>query len=62
MHEGSVEVFAVVADPETGSAVRVYLEERLDTTDPAELGKMVARKLIEAGAGPLLEAATGVSQ
>jgi hydroxymethylbilane synthase len=60
--EGSVEVFAVVATPETGAAVRVYLKERLDGVDPAELGKTVAQKLIEAGAGPLLEAFSGVSK
>ncbi len=57
----SVEVFAVVAAPETGTAVRVYLQRRLDS-DPTELGKTVAQKLIEAGAGPLLEAVNGVSQ
>jgi hypothetical protein len=38
------------------------LEERLDSVDPIELGKTVAKKLIEAGAGPLLEAVSGVSQ
>jgi hydroxymethylbilane synthase len=61
-NEGAVEVFAVVAAPETGAAVRVYLEERLDSVDPVELGAAVAQKLIEAGAGPLLEAVSGVSQ
>jgi hydroxymethylbilane synthase len=59
---GSVEVFAVVAVPETGAAVRVYLEAGLDSVDPAEFGKTVAQKLIEAGAGPLLEAVSGVSK
>jgi hydroxymethylbilane synthase len=59
---GAVEVFAVVATPETGAAVRVYLKERLDSVDPAELGRTVAKKLIEAGAGPLLEAVSGLSQ
>jgi hydroxymethylbilane synthase len=58
----SVEIFAVVATPDTGAAVRVYLRERLDSIDPRELGKMVAEKLDAAGAGPLLEAASGVSQ
>ena len=57
----SVEVFAVVAAPETGTAVRVYLQERRDS-DPSELGKTVAQKLIEAGAGPLLVAVSGVSK
>jgi hydroxymethylbilane synthase len=59
---GSVEVFAVVAAPETGVAIRAYLKERLDPVDPVELGKLVSQKLIEAGAGPLLEAVSGVSQ
>jgi hydroxymethylbilane synthase len=58
----SVEIFAVVAAPDTGAAVRVYLRKRLDSIDPRELGKMVAEKLDAAGAGPLLEAASGVSQ
>jgi hydroxymethylbilane synthase len=54
-----VEVFAVVAAPETGLAVRVfYCVPRADA-DPTALGRLVARKLIEAGAGPLLEAAGG---
>jgi hydroxymethylbilane synthase len=57
-----IEVFAVVADPETGSAVRVYLQERLDLVDPMALGKTVAQRLIDAGAGPLLEAVGGVSK
>jgi hydroxymethylbilane synthase len=60
--EGMVEVFAVVAAPETGAAVRVYLKESLDSVDPTELGRTVAQKLIEAGAGPLLEAVSGVSK
>jgi hydroxymethylbilane synthase len=65
--EPSVEIFAVVADPETGSAVRVYFCEtwhrapRADA-DPAALGRLAAQKLVEAGAGPLLEAAGGVSR
>jgi hydroxymethylbilane synthase len=57
-----VEIFAVVATPETGAAVRLYFTERLDSFDPAELGRTVAEKLMAAGAGPLLEAASGVSQ
>jgi len=57
-----VEIFAVVATPETGAAVRVYFTERLDSINPAELGRTVAEKLMAAGAGPLLEAASGVSQ
>jgi hydroxymethylbilane synthase len=56
------EVFAVVADPETGLAVRIFLSApRLDA-DPEALGRLAAQKLIEAGAGPLLQAAGGVSR
>jgi len=60
--EGVVEVFAVVAAPETGAAVRVYVEENRGSVEPAELGKRIATMLIEAGAGPLLDAVSGVSR
>jgi hydroxymethylbilane synthase len=53
------EIFAVVAAPETGLAVRVFYRVSHQGTDPAELGRLIARKLIEAGAGPLLETAVG---
>ncbi len=62
VQDSSVEVFAVVAAPETGTSVRVYLKERLDLVDAAELGRSVAQRLIEAGAGPLLDTVNGVSQ
>ena len=52
-----VEVFAVVAAPETGSAVRVYHRAPRADADSVALGSLIAQKLIEAGAGPLLEAA-----
>jgi hydroxymethylbilane synthase len=51
------EVFAVVAAPETGQAVRVYHRAPSLGVDPVELGRLVVQKLIEAGAGPLLDAA-----
>ncbi len=51
------EVFAVVADPANGAAVRVYHEAVRQTNDPEALGRLTARMLMEAGAGPLLEAA-----
>jgi hydroxymethylbilane synthase len=60
--DGKVEVFAVVAAPETGAAVRVYLKDRFQSAEPADLGRTVAQKLIDAGAGPLLEAMSGVSK
>lgn len=55
------EVFAVVAAPETGLAVRVYHTEPCSSTDPAALGRLIAEKLFEAGAGPLLAASSGVT-
>ena len=57
-----VEIFAVVAVPETGVAVRVFHQAARANADPAALGRLVADKLIEAGAGPLLEAAGEVSR
>jgi len=56
----AIEVFAVVAVPETGVAVRVYERTTLIGSDPVALGQLMAYKLVEAGAGPLLEAAGGV--
>jgi hydroxymethylbilane synthase len=53
------EIFAVVAAPETGSAVRIHYRSPRCDSDPAALGRLAARMLLEAGAGPLLEAATG---
>ncbi|MDE3189026.1 MAG: hydroxymethylbilane synthase [Acidobacteriota bacterium] len=51
-----VEIFAVVAAPETGHAVRIFHRAHQQSTDPAALGRLVAEKLIAAGAGPLLAA------
>jgi hydroxymethylbilane synthase len=56
------EIFAVVADPETGAAVRIFHRAPRADADPVALGRLAARKLIEAGAGPLLEAAGGVGR
>jgi hydroxymethylbilane synthase len=51
------EIFAVVAAPETGSAVRIFHRAPRVDPDPAALGRLAAKMLIDAGAGPLLEAA-----
>ena len=51
------EIFAVVADPETGSAVSVYEQVPRGEMEALILGRMIAQKLLEAGAGPLLAAA-----
>ena len=50
------EIFAVVADPATGKAIRVHHESRRSEIGPVALGQLVAEMLLEAGAGPLLEA------
>ena len=60
--EVSHEVFAVVAVPESGLAVRIYHRAPQASSDAEELGRLVARKLIEAGAGPLLETVAGGSR
>ncbi len=54
------EFFAVVAAPETGKSVRIYHRAPHAGADPVALGRLVAQKLIDAGAGPLLEAAGGL--
>jgi hydroxymethylbilane synthase len=56
------EIFGVVANPETGAAVRIYHRAPRSDSDPVALGQLVARMLLEAGAGPLLEATDGVSR
>jgi hydroxymethylbilane synthase len=54
---GVMEIFAVVADPENGAAVRIFHEGSMNGVDAAALGRQTALRLIEAGAGRLLEAA-----
>jgi hydroxymethylbilane synthase len=48
------EVFAVVADPNSGATVRIYHSAAREKNDPEALGRRTAAMLIEAGAGPLL--------
>jgi hydroxymethylbilane synthase len=55
----SVEIFAVVAEQNTGAAVRIAHRAPRADADPEALGRLAAKMLIEAGAGPLLEAAGG---
>jgi hydroxymethylbilane synthase len=54
------EVFAVVAAPESGKAVRILHRAPRQGSDPVIFGRVAAQKLVDAGAGPLLEAAGGV--
>jgi len=57
------EIFGVVAAPETGSAVRIFHRAPRVGSDPVALGRLAAKMLVEAGAGPLLAAAaSGWSQ
>jgi hydroxymethylbilane synthase len=56
------EIFGVVANSETGAAVRIYHRAPRSDSDPVALGQLVARMLLEAGAGPLLEVTHGVSR
>jgi hydroxymethylbilane synthase len=56
------EIFAVVANPETGKAVRIHHRETRHcapdgNADPVSLGRLAAQMLMDAGAGPLLAAA-----
>jgi hydroxymethylbilane synthase len=55
------EIFAVVADPATGKAIRIHHESLRAEIGPIALGQLAAEMLIEAGAGPLLEAAVNPS-
>jgi hydroxymethylbilane synthase len=56
------EVFAVVADLTTGATVRIYHRAERNQIEPVKLGDLTAQMLLEAGAGPLLEAAGGDSK
>jgi hydroxymethylbilane synthase len=53
------EIFAVVASPDSGKAVRVEHLAPVEGTDPVRLGQRVAAMLLDQGAGPLLACATG---
>ncbi|MGD0830481.1 MAG: hydroxymethylbilane synthase [Terracidiphilus sp.] len=53
------EIFAVVAEPQTGNAIRIYHQAAHLDTDPNALGRLVAQNLFDAGAGPLLAACEG---
>jgi hypothetical protein len=44
-----------VAAPESGAAVRIYHRVPKAGADPIVLGRLAAQKLLDAGAGPLLQ-------
>lgn len=48
------EIFGVVASPQTGKVVRVHHASPRQGNDPVALGRLIARMLIESGAGALL--------
>jgi hydroxymethylbilane synthase len=50
------EIFAVVARPETGAAVRILHRVRWGDMGAEALGKLAVQMLLDAGAGPLIEA------
>jgi hydroxymethylbilane synthase len=56
------EIFAVVAHPETGEVVRVHHSAPRAGGDAIALGRLVARMLLDRGAGPLLAPAAGDAQ
>ncbi len=56
------EVFGVVAVPATGSAVRVLYSACRPYTDPEELGRTVAKALLNSEAGPLVRTVIGGSR
>jgi len=60
--EADWEVFGVVAAPETGAAIRVFHSEPQIDCDAVACGQLIARRLLEDGAGPLLAAAGGAGK
>lgn len=61
-HKPQDEIFAVVASPDTGEVVRIHYHANRDHNNPAAFGRHAAKMLLDAGAGPLLVSASGVSQ
>ena len=53
------EIFAMVAAPDTGAAVRIFHRAPCGEMDAEALGKLAVERLLEAGAGPLIAAAQG---
>ncbi|HWG22112.1 MAG TPA: hydroxymethylbilane synthase [Terracidiphilus sp.] len=53
---GLVEIFGVVADPESGKTIRLHDTAPRQHANPEGLGRLLAKKLLEAGARELLGA------
>jgi len=49
-----VEIFGVVADPDTGRAIRIHHHAPRATTDPEAFGRHAAQLLLESGAGEMI--------
>ncbi|HZB87226.1 MAG TPA: hydroxymethylbilane synthase [Terracidiphilus sp.] len=58
----SVEVFAVVAAPDTGKTIRIYHRALRGSITAEVLGRLAAQMLFDAGAAPLLAAIGGVTR
>ncbi|HEX8926144.1 MAG TPA: hydroxymethylbilane synthase [Terriglobales bacterium] len=56
------EIFAVVASPDSGKAVRIHHKAQREPGGAEALGRLAAKMLIDAGAMPLLEAAGGSAE
>jgi len=52
------EIFAVVAAPDSGAAVRIYHRHPAQNANPEALGHEAAKLLLDSGAGPLLAPAS----
>jgi hydroxymethylbilane synthase len=61
-HKPQDEIFAMVASPQTGKIVRIHYHDTRDHNNPGAFGRHAAKMLLEAGAGPLLVASSGVSE
>jgi len=58
-HKPQDEIFAVVASPQTGEVVRIHHAAERNHNDPEAFGRHAAKMLLQAGAGPLLQVASG---
>jgi hydroxymethylbilane synthase len=58
-HKPQDEIFAAVASPQTGEVARIHHTAVRDHNDPEAFGRHAAKMLLQAGAGPLLEAIGG---
>lgn len=56
------EIFAVVASPESGKAVRIHHKGQREPGGAEALGRLAAKMLIDAGAKPLLEGEGGSAE